>query len=760
MGVNFTTTPITAKCKTGLQWLELPVIVPVPNTKYSMKYSCLCFGLLVLANPCLRGESGDSGVPWPATDGLGRSLPMYEEAGTPRKDRFVAVFYFLWLGQQGDAGPFDNTKILAADPAALTKPDSPLWGPLNASHHWGEPLFGYYVADDDAVLAKHAQMLDDAGVDVVIFDATNQLTYPRSWQALCRVWSGIRRSGGHTPQIAFLCPFWDPKKVLTELYHDLYGPGLYSDLWFCWEGKPLILADPALLQQIVRVEEHDQPVELRTGHTLGQVFRADKPFTSVGGCFPTWRSANAGLTLSLRRTAPGSRVLLARRFDKVADNAWLTLPVPNPLPPGDYVLEISAPAGQIGWWSHSTNTSALLGSAMADGTPVRGIRNLQLASVADRDAPCRGFFTYRKPQPDYFAGPQGPNEWSWLEVYPQHAFTNAAGAVEEVAVGVCQNAVDGKLSAMSNPRSHGRSFHDGSQPGPEQQDFTGRNFAEQWNRAIALKPQLIFVTGWNEWIAGRFPQPSGFYGDGPVTFVDEFNREFSRDCEPMLGGHGDAFYWQLVANIRRFKGVPAISPVRSKPIVIDGKFDDWAKVGPEFRDDLGDPVRRDHPGWAKGSHYTNRTGRNDIVAAKVSADERNIYFYVRTQAPLTSPTDPNWMLLFIDSDRNARTGWLGYDFAVRKYNPQSNIATVERQTGDGYQWSSPVEVDYRLAGNELELAVPRAALGIAPETPALDFKWADNIRQTGDWSDFTLNGDAAPNDRYNFRAIFSRPPGK
>ena len=85
-------------------------------------------------------------------------------------------------------------------------------------------------------------MLDDAGVDVVIFDATNQLTYPRSWQALCRVWSGIRRSGGHTPQIAFLCPFWDPKKVLTELYHDLYGPGLYSDLWFCWEGKPLILA--------------------------------------------------------------------------------------------------------------------------------------------------------------------------------------------------------------------------------------------------------------------------------------------------------------------------------------------------------------------------------------------------------------------------------------------------------------------------------------------------------------------------------------
>lgn len=725
-----------------------------------MKRISLWLGLWVLANACRVAAADRSGVPWPATDGLGRALPTEAEAGRPRQDRFVAIFYFLWLGRHGDAGPFDNTQILAADRVALTRPDSPLWGPLYAPHHWGEPLFGFYVSDDDAVLAKHAQMLDDAGVDVVIFDASNQLTYPESWQALCRVWEGIRRCGGHTPQIAFLCPFGDPKKVVTELYHDLYGPGLYPDLWFGWEGKPLLLADPAVFQQIIRDEGHDQPVELPAGHTLGQVLRAEKAFTSVGGCFPTWGSTNAGLTLSLRRATPQSRAFLTQRFDAVADNAWLTLSPPNPLPPGDYVLEISAPAGQIGWWGHATNTHAWLGDALADGAPVRGSRNLQLACVAESAAAVRNFFTFRKPQPDYFAGPQAPDEWSWLEVYPQHAFTNAVGAVEEVAVGVGQNAVDGKLSVMSNPRSHGRSFHAGREPGPEQQDFTGGNFAEQWNRAIALDPKLIFVTGWNEWIAGRFPKPSGFYGDGPVTFVDEFNREFSRDCEPMLGGHGDAFYWQLVANIRRFKGMPPIPPVQSRPISIDGKFDDWGGVTPEFRDDIGDPVRRDHAGWGKGSQYVNRTGRNDIVAAKVSADGRNIYFYVRTQAPLTPPTDPNWMLLFIDADRNARTGWLGYDFAVRRYDPRRNKATLERQTGDGYHWGSPVEVDYRLAGNELEMAVPRAALGIPPEQPAFDFKWADNIQQTGDWSDFTLNGDAAPNDRYNFRAILSRPTGE
>ena len=96
-----------------------------------------------------------------------------------------------------------------------------MWGPLYAPHHWGEPLFGYYVSDDESVLAKHAQMLADADVDAVIFDVTNLLTYPRSWQALGRVWDRIRRQGGRTPQIVFLCPFGDPKKVVNELFDQL-----------------------------------------------------------------------------------------------------------------------------------------------------------------------------------------------------------------------------------------------------------------------------------------------------------------------------------------------------------------------------------------------------------------------------------------------------------------------------------------------------------------------------------------------------------
>lgn len=57
--------------------------------------------------------------PWPATDALGRALPEYQEVGAPRKDRFVAMFYFLWQHQHTQTGPHDISKILAEHPEAI-----------------------------------------------------------------------------------------------------------------------------------------------------------------------------------------------------------------------------------------------------------------------------------------------------------------------------------------------------------------------------------------------------------------------------------------------------------------------------------------------------------------------------------------------------------------------------------------------------------------------------------------------------------------
>jgi hypothetical protein len=438
--------------------------------------------------------------------------------------------------------------------------------------------------------------------------------------------------------------------------------------------------------------------------------------------------------------------LAERRFKKVADNAWLTLKLDIPQPPGNYLLEASEPEGKIGWWSHTDDVQPH-GQALADGQTVAGDRTLRLTLVDEEAARICDFFTFRKPQPDYFQGPKKADMWSWLEVYPQHVFTNSAGQKEQMSVGVAQNAVKGRLGCLSEPGAQGRSFHKGETDLRPDAVLYGLNVAEQWDRALKEDPRFIFVTGWNEWIAGRFAEFNGV--KLPVMFVDQFDQEHSRDIEPMAGGHGDNYYYQLAGYVRRYKGVRTLPPVRPRPIRIDGKFEDWRDVEPEFRDTIGDPVHRRHRGWDARVTHTNDTGRNDIVTAKVSFDERRIYFLVRAREPITPAAGTNWMLLFLDTDADAQTGWLGYEIVVNRLAPGS----VERSVGAGFQWAQIDKADLQVTGNLLELSLPWSALKVKSPLAQFDFKWADNCIAAGDWTDFTLNGDAAPNDRFRYRAV-------
>jgi hypothetical protein len=118
-------------------------------------------------------------------------------------------------------------------------------------------------------------------------------------------------------------------------------------------------------------------------------------------------------------------------------------------------------------------------------------------------------------------------------------------------------------------------------------------------------------------------------------------------------------------------------------------------------------------------------------------------------------------MLFLDVDSDPKTGWLGYDFVVGRKPAGAGRAALERHAGagGGYEWGSPVEVESASSGGRLELAIPLSALGLSAAPRSLDFKWADGIAGTGDWSDFTLNGDVAPNDRFNYRAVFD-PAGR
>jgi len=579
---------------------------------------------------------------WVATDALGRKVPVNdqsdssmpvqnnenrsqrqdaesEQVGPPRPDKWVGIFYWTWhIPRRG--GPNDVTKIIGETP-----PGTPIdWPNNDAPYHWGEPELGYYLMTDPFVIRKHASMLADAGVDAIFFDTTNPpATWKDQYEALCQEYEAMRQEGNATPRIAFICPFGgDVASVFNQLWNDLYKPGRWRELWFTWEGKPLILADP---------------------------------------------------------------------------------------------------------------------------------------NVTD-DPEIRNFFTFRKPMPDYWKGPSGPNQWSWLEVYPQHVFRDASGNPEQMSVGVAQNALPGTPGPA--PMSHrrgamGRSWHNGTKDSRPDAVLWGFNFEEQWRRALEVDPTFVFVTGWNEWIAGRYQEWNGYHAEECYypggLFVDEYTQEYSRDCEPMRGGHTDNYYYQLASWIRRFKGARPL-PRSNGPhtITVDGSFEDWVAVTPEYRDTIGDIIHRNHPGYGSLT-YRDETGRNDIINCKSTYDDENVYFYAETSNNISPPTDSHWMLLLLDTDQQADTGWLGYDYVINDEILGVTETTVKKWENNAWQTVGTARM--ALGERSLELAIPRKRIGMDRGAPCFDFHWADNIPGYGDVSVLGVHGDSAPNRRWNYRLL-------
>lgn len=562
---------------------------------------------------------------WVAKDGLGRSLT--ENGKGIKKDKYVGIFYFIWQGAHGydrhsggvagegvmpkqpsdTLSPYDISKLLKANP------DQPKYGPLHAFHHWGEPYFGYYLPDDEWIIRKHAQMLSDAGVDVLILDVTNAAIYLPQVTKIAETYTKMRAEGISTPAIAFIVNSV-PVPTVNRLYENIYAKGLFSDLWFYWKGKPLLLAPP-----------EGQSETVKTFFNIRQSWAWSK------------------------------------------DQKWF----------GD-----------------------------------------------------------------------GRDKWTWVDHTPQsYGWHESADKPEQISVSIAEHP-------MSNI---GRSFHDGKEP-EVKRSGEGLYFAEQWKRALEVDPEFVFITGWNEWVAMRFDDgaASHFLGKkiskGETYFVDLYNEEFSRDGEPMKGGFNDNYYCQMISNIRKFKGSRAL-PVYSKAntIKVDGNFKDWAAVPAVYKDDQGDTFHRKHPGWGKYKEYVNNTGRNDMVEARVAVDVLYISFYVKTAEPITSWNSGDWMNLFIGLPDAAKPNWEGFQYLVNQ-QPKGNGSTSLMINAGGWNWkSSAAEVKYGVKGREMELRIPRKALGLSGKEFVLDFKWTDNVAVEGNAMNFLDKGDSAPNARFKYR---------
>ena len=132
----------------------------------------------------------------------------------------------------------------------------------------------------------------------------------------------------------------------------------------------------------------------------------------------------------------------------------------------------------------------------------------------------RNFFHIREAQ--WPLEPTKKNGFPYMDLAkPQHLYTNL------VNVSVCQ--FSGPCSfGITKGYGHEEGYYgrgyskETPESGVVKHILEGRNFEEQWSYALEVDPEMVFVTGWNEWIA----QKSNIYG-----WIDTFNTEWSRDIE-------------------------------------------------------------------------------------------------------------------------------------------------------------------------------------------------------------------------------------
>lgn len=581
----------------------------------------------------------DYALSYGGTDALGRKLSSQAAVGDVKNDKYVGIFYFLWLGAHG-TNLYDNTEIVNTYSDALS--NTGRWGGVGEAHFWGKPLFGYYSANDEWVLRKHVQMLTDADVDFVVFDTTNATgnstnsgftsngggnnTYLAAALSFTKILDEYYKQGWDVPKVAFYTNT-NSGYAMQVIYQEFYlAHPEYSHLWFNWWTDT-------------------------TGNNA-------KPMI-VG------KSSSASTEV--------------KNFFRIKESQW-----PN----------VSTKSNDGFPWmefNYRLLKSSAVYTSDIDGKSVMNV------SIAQHNDTCEMSAGAWYGSQDRVRSYNTTHKWT----YRNKNYTTGIPAVNY-----------------------------------------GFNFIEQWDFALSKDPDVIFITGWNEWTAQRQNSTS----NGTICFVDCASIEASRDAEPMSGGYGDNYYMLMMDYIRKFKGTESNVAVDSDiSINVKGDFSQWDYIRAYYRDFENDIVDRDHTHYMT---YINKTGRNDIMEAKVCNDADNIYFFVKTAKAITSPTGTNWMNLFISTGASA--GWNGYNYQLNCSAPSGDSAYLGKLADSNeYSVQSTSTVSYKVSGSHLMVSIPKAALGISGDSFEIQFKWSDNC-VTGNFDSFYTDGDAAPLGRANF----------
>ncbi len=663
-------------------------------------------GLLAAGNPAQQSAADTAGYrdiypdTWVATDAVGRTMPSYEEVGAVKNDqrRIVGIFYITWhtQGLAGLKSPYtaDVTKILEKDPNARLQADNPLW--TEGSYHYAEPEMGSFLSQDEWVIRKDISMLADAGVDVMIMDVTNAVRYWDEWDVIFKTMEKMKAEGNKVPKFCFWAFNGPVITVVQDLYERIYEKNQYPDLWFYWDGKPLLLYNgtpkyDANGQDTPHPNLHydEDAVTNKNNPHYGDPYYTAKYYTDY--------SDDVKNFFTLRTMWWGYYEWGGERFVGTEDN-----------------------------WSFGYN--------MAD-PKVAALKPEELLSTHNGRREQAAVTPAQHPMTMGGADSVGVGKsWSRASGEPQ---------LDEHDLPV-PTYVPWLGKTVEHPEHYGIYFQERWDEAlacdPE---FL---YINDWNEWTAGKYQP----------GGEGKTVSWLRRQSPFFFVDQYNAEFNRCIHPVKGGYTDNYYMQMAQNLRRYKGARPIPRLEGyAEAKADGDFGEWDAVTTEYRDTRGDVFHRDAKGYA-GLHYVDTSGRNDILTAKVAVGRRAIGFYAETADALTPSDGNNWMLLLIDADNDSSTGWYGYDFVINKKVKDGRTTTLMRYDSDSEQWIEAAELPYRYEGNRLEVIVPRKLLGLTGDGFTFDFKWSDNAYELEDPISLCLHGDTAPNRRFNYRCIWNR----
>mgnify|MGYP005763886593 CR=1 FL=1 len=636
---------------------------------------------------------------WVANDALNRKMPAYEEVGPVKTDqrRVVGIFYITWhtqkLGDGDGVYDADVTKILEKDPEARLDAKHPLW--RSPSYHWSEPEMGYFLSQDEWVIRKDMSMLADAGVDVLVMDVTNAVRYWDEWEVIFSTMQQMKAEGNKVPKFCFWAFNGPVITVVQDLYDRIYKKSRFRDLWFYWDDKPLLLynGDPTRDANTTSLKHPNRHYDPAAATDPDHPHYKDPDYANE---FYTDYTKEVKEFFTLRTMWWGYYKWGDKRFVGTEDNWSFGYSL------AEDSVKVMKPAQLLSRHNGKGEQAAITPAQHPVVMNPKDSVGVGKSWTRERGEPRLN--EYDMPEPTYVP---------WL----------------------------GKT--VKNPENYGIYFQ------------------ERWDEMIPTNPEFIYINDWNEWTAGKYhPEGGGttrWLGrESPFFFVDQYNAEFNRGIQPVKGGYGDNYYMQMAQNIRRYKGVRPIPELYGyRKIDLDGSFDQWNANPVEYRDTQGDTFHRNAIGYA-GIRYINKSGRNDIVTSKVIVDKKNIYFYAETAETLTPHTDDNWMLLLIDADKNSDTGWYGYDFIINKNVKNDTQTSLMRYDEARTDWIKVANVVFRYQGNKLMISVPRKVLGLEGNSFAFDFKWSDNTADLNDPISLCLNGDTAPNRRFNYRCIWNR----